>query len=159
MKIKLVIRELYRSERRVAHRLNVIAARHRSDQEIHHLAHDLAQWSQNHLHELATRGHSYGLRLAVDPQTSARTAALQQFVSGVLRKRPEPGILLLADLRRLHQLVAGTSMDWELLAQAAQASKNQELLELTKRSHPETLRQMRWANAMLKELSAQALVS
>lgn len=159
MKIKLVIRELYRSERRVAHQLNVIAARHHSDQDIHHLAHDLAHWSQNHLRELAGHGHRYGLRLAVDPPTGARTAALQKLVSGVLRKRPEPGILLLADLRRLHQRVAGTSMDWELLAQAAQASKNQDLLELTRRCHPETLRQMRWANAMLKELSAQALVS
>lgn len=36
-------------------------------------------------------------------------------------------------------------------------TKDDELLELTKRCHPQTLRQMRWANAMLKELSPQAL--
>jgi hypothetical protein len=44
----------------------------------------------------------------------------------------------------------GVSLDWELLAQAAQDSQ---LLALTKRCHPQVLRQMRWANAMLKVLS------
>jgi hypothetical protein len=34
-----------------------------------------------------------------------------------------------------------------------------ELLNLTSRCHPEALRQMRWANAMLKELSPQVLMS
>jgi hypothetical protein len=77
----------------------------------------------------------------------------------MLRKRPEPGLLLLADLRQLHRLAAGASVDWELLGQAAQAAKDEELLELTSRCHPETLRQMRWANAMLKQLSPQVLTS
>jgi hypothetical protein len=36
-------------------------------------------------------------------------------------RRPEPGLLLLADLRRLHRNAAGVSVDWELLAQGAQA--------------------------------------
>ena len=52
---------------------------------------------------------------------------------------------------------AGVSLDWELLAQGAQAIKDDELLALSKQCHPQTLRQMRWANAMLKELSPQAL--
>jgi hypothetical protein len=56
-------------------------------------------------------------------------------------------------------LAAGTSVDWELLGQVAQAAKDEELLSLTSRCHPETLRQMRWANAMLKELSPQVLTS
>jgi DNA-binding FadR family transcriptional regulator len=159
MKINLAIRELHRSERRLARRLNALAARHSSDQDIYHLAHDLAQWSQQHVGELADYGRRHGLRLAAHPGTSARTAALQARMSAVLRKRSAPGLLLLVDLRRIHQLAARVSLDWELLAQAAQASKNQSLLELIKSCHPESLRQMRWSNAMLKELSAQVLVS
>ena len=73
--------------------------------------------------------------------------------------RPEPGLLLLADLRRLHRKAAGVSLDWELLAQGAQATKNTGLLELAERCHPETLRQLKWANAMLKTLSPQVLAS
>jgi hypothetical protein len=62
-------------------------------------------------------------------------------------------------LRRVHRTAAGASLDWELLAQAAQAAKDSDLLALTEQCHPQTLRQMRWANAMLKELSPQALTA
>jgi hypothetical protein len=37
-----------------------------------------------------------------------------------------------------------------------QAAKDSDLVALTTRCHPQTLRQMRWANAMLKELAPQA---
>lgn len=159
MKINLVLRELHRSERTLAHRLNVVSARHKSEQDIHHLAHDLAQWSQSHLEDIAQCGRHHGVRLAANPRTQARTAALQRTMSAMVRKRPEPALLLLADLRRIHRTAAGVSLDWEMLAQAAQASRDQRLLRLCQRCHPETLRQLRWSNAMVKELSAQALVS
>jgi hypothetical protein len=71
----------------------------------------------------------------------------------------EPSLLLLTDLRHLHLAAAGVSLDWELLAQGAQAAKDAELLALATRCHPHSLRQMRWANAMLKTLSPQALLS
>ncbi|GAA2273106.1 hypothetical protein GCM10010415_45240 [Streptomyces atrovirens] len=46
-----------------------------------------------------------------------------------------------------------------MLAQAAQATRDQELLELVSSCHPQTLRQMRWTNTMIKVLSPQLLVS
>ncbi|MEB3983550.1 hypothetical protein OQ968_20065 [Mycobacterium sp. 663a-19] len=159
MKLKLAIRELHRSERKLTHQLNVMAARHHSDQDVAHLAGDLAGWSRDHLERLARHGRHYGLRLNAHPWTSAVTGFVQARASDMLRHRPEPALLLLADLRRIHRLAAGTSLDWELLGQAAQAARDAELLGLTSRCHPETLRQMRWANAMLKELSPQALTS
>lgn len=159
MKMKLAIRELHRSERKLAHELNVVAARHRSDQDIYHLARDMSRWSHNHVSELAQHGRHYGVRLSADPRTGAITGSLQSRISGLLRHRPEPGLALLADLRRIHRLSAGVSLDWELLAQGAQAAKDSELLSLSSRCHPETLRQMRWANAMLKELSPQVLMN
>jgi len=44
-----------------------------------------------------------------------------------------------------------------MLAQAAQGIKHTGLLAVTKKCHPDTLRQMRWANTKLKESSTQAL--
>lgn len=155
----MAIRELHRSERKLAHELNVVAARHHSDQDIHHLAHDMAGWSQQHLNGLAEHGRHYGLCLSAEPRTGAITGFVQSRLSGMLRHRPEPGLVLLADLRRIHRVAAGVSLDWELLSQGAQAGKDSELLSLATRCHPETLRQMRWANAMLKELSPQVLMS
>ncbi|OBJ48438.1 hypothetical protein [Mycobacterium sp. 1423905.2] len=159
MKITLAIRELHRCERKLAHELIVMAARHHSDQDIHYLALDLAGWSVNHVEELARHGRHYGLRLSGRARTRTLTGAVQTRVSALLRHRPEPALLLLADLRRIHRVAAGASLDWELLGQAAQAAKDEELLSLTSRCHPQTLRQMRWANAMLKELAPQALTS
>ncbi|ATA29607.1 hypothetical protein MLM_3695 [Mycobacterium lepraemurium] len=159
MKLRLAIRELHRSERKLAHELTVMAARHHSDQHICHLARDLAGWSRRYLGELARHGRHYGLRVSADPRSGARTGVVQQRISGLLRHRPKPGLVLLADLRRIHRLAAGVSLDWELLAQGAQAAKDAELLGLASRCHPETLRQMRWANAMLKELSPQVLMN
>lgn len=159
MKLGLALRELHRSERRLAVKLNALAARHHSDHAITHVAADLAQWSRHHVDEIAATGRHYGLHLHWQPNLAALSAPLQQRLSDMVGRRPEPALLLLADLRRVHQLAAGVSVDWELLAQGAQAAKDERLLGLAQRCHPETLRQMRWANAMLKELAPQTLTS
>ncbi|MGW0160196.1 hypothetical protein ACWDUN_12840 [Mycobacterium sp. NPDC003323] len=155
-KIALAIVELHRCERRLAGDLRSVGARHHSEHDIFHLAHDLAVWSEEHVAVLADHGRQHGLRLSATPRRG-RTHRLQIILSDAVRRRPEPALLLLADLRRIHRVAAGASLDWELLAQGAQAIKNDELLAVTQRCHPQTLRQMRWANAMLKELAPQAL--
>ncbi|MEU2006972.1 hypothetical protein ACH47B_37870 [Rhodococcus sp. NPDC019627] len=159
MKLRLAIRELYRSERKLAVDLSTLAARHKADHEIFNVARDIAGWSERHIRELAVVGKDYGLNLNSDPRTEARTAPIQEKLADLLGRRPEPALALLMDLRHLHRVAAGVSLDWELLAQGAQGAKDTELLALTHRCHPETLRQMRWANAMLKILSPQFLAS
>jgi hypothetical protein len=155
--IALAIAELHRSERALARHLRGTAARHHSDQDICHLATDLAAWSEDHVKCLAGHGRTYGLRLSARTPRLEVTEWLQERMSAPLRRRPQPALLLLADLRRIHRDAAGVSLDWELLAQGAQAGKDTDLLALAQRCHPQTLRQMRWANAMLKELSPQVL--
>jgi hypothetical protein len=160
MKLGLALRELHRSEISLARDLLKVSDRHKAEPEIHHIARDLAVWSRAHVKELAEAGTRYDARLSADaPETSGPLAPLRSMVSELLGHRPEPGLLLLADLRRLHRKAAGVSLDWELLAQGAQAAKDTDLLELTQRCHPQTLRQMKWANAMLKTLSPQILAS
>ena len=95
-------------------------------------------------------------RRAERDERDLRAVGLQ---AELLGRRPEPGLLLLVDLRRLHRKAAGVSLDWELLAQGAQAAKDPDLLALSQQCHPQTLRQMKWANAMLKTLSPQILAS
>jgi hypothetical protein len=159
MKAAMVLSELYRSERKLARALDAVAARHHADHGICYVAMDLAGWSRNHLHEIDAAAHANDIRLTKRPHCNPAGAQLQSRISDLLRRRPEPGLLLIIDLRRVHRLAAGVSLDWELLAQASQAQKNERLLDLTQRCHPESLRQMRWANAMLKELSPQILTT
>ena len=157
MKFRLALWELHRSESRLIRSLDALAARHHSEHAIAHVATDLAVWSREHVALISQAGARYGVRMREHPRDRALTEPVQVWSSDRLTGRPEPALVLLADLRKLHRQAAGVSLDWELVAQGAQAVNDRELVELTRRCHPQSLRQMRWANAMLKELSPQAL--
>ena len=130
------------------------------DHEVFHVARDLAGWSQQHVRELARVGRDYGLDLDPEPgREPGLVAAAKQKAAELAGRHHEPALLLLADLRRIHRMAAGVSLDWEVLAQTAQAMKDRELLALTQDCHPQTLRQLRWANAKLKESAAQVMVT
>jgi len=159
-KLALVLRELHRSETSLARTLLAVADRHRADHEIFHVARDVAGWSQEHVRRLADAGRDHGLRMNPQPRWELPgVGGLARKAGAALATRPESGLLLLADLRRVHRKAAGVSLDWELLAQAAQAMKLPPLVELAADCHPQTLRQMRWANAHLKVVSPQVIAS
>jgi hypothetical protein len=156
MKVGLVINDLHQSERALADFLRTVADRHHADPSIHYLALDLAAWSDGHRRQLAEQGRRYGVQVSAAPHGATAPGARIRDANG---EGPPPALMLLDDLRALHCHAAGVSLQWEMLAQAAQATKDQQLLTAVQRCHPETLRQMRWANAMLKELSAQTLTT
>ncbi|MFJ7219065.1 hypothetical protein [Amycolatopsis sp. NPDC098790] len=149
MKLDLVLRELHRAEKALARDLLTTSDRHHAEHEVHHLARDLAAWSAEHVREVARAGRAFDLELTEDVPGPAPAGS----------PGPDPGVRLLADLRRLHRRAAGVSLDWELLAQGAQAARDDGLLGLASRCHPRTLRQLKWTNAMLKVLSPQILTS
>jgi hypothetical protein len=160
MKIGLALEELHRSENDLAGQLLAMSDRHKADHEIFHVARDLAVWSQDHVREIARVGHRYGLDLDDEPQGDPTLLErLRQEVSDRLGRHPAPALLLLRDLRSVYMDASGVSVDWELVAQAAQGVRDRELLDATRRCHPQTLRQAKWANAQLKVHATQILVS
>jgi hypothetical protein len=160
MKIGLALRELHRSENDLAHELLQISDRHQVDHEIFYVARDLAVWSQDHVRDIARVARDYGEDLDPEPEGESSLAGkVRDKGSELIGRMTVPGLLLLRDLREVYMKASGVSVDWEMLAQAAQGIKQTDLLDVTKRCHPETLRQVRWANGKLKESSTQALVS
>ena len=160
MKIDLALEELHRSENDLAGQLLVMSDRHKADHEIFHVARDLAAWSQAHVREIARIGRRYDVDL--DPEPDGDPTLMQkvrQEIGDRLSRRSAPGLLLLRDLRSLYMDASGVSVDWELVAQAAQGVKDRDLLAVTERCHPQTLRQSKWANSQLKEKATQILVS
>nr|WP_225956669.1 hypothetical protein [Amycolatopsis lexingtonensis] len=156
----MALRELHRSETALAKDLVKVADRHAAEHEVHHVAHDLARWSRENVRELAEAARGYDVELSPEvPSPSGPLEAIRATVAELTGRRPEPGLVLLADLRRLHRKAAGVSLDWELVAQGAQAVKDPDLLALAGRCHPRTVRQLKWTNAMLKILSPQVLAS
>jgi len=160
MKIGLALRELHRSENDLAHELLEVSERHKVDHDVYHVARDLAAWSQRHVRDIAAIADRYGEEL--DPEPEGELGLMERVRdkgSELVGRAKAPGLLLLRDLREVYLKAAGVSVDWELLAQAAQGIKHTDLLELAEQSHPDTLRQMKWANAQLKVHATQVLVS
>ncbi|MFF0586953.1 hypothetical protein ACFYWD_13390 [Streptomyces sp. NPDC003781] len=159
--VDLTLRTLHRGERRLARELVTVAERHTTEHEVHHVATDLARWSREHVLRLAQTAAERGVRLgeAPEPSSDGVFATLREKASEAVVHRPEPGLLLLRDLRELHVAASENSLHWEMLAQAAQASRDSGLLALASSCHPQTLRQMRWTNTMIKNLSPQILTS
>jgi hypothetical protein len=158
--LNTTLRALHHGERTLAQDLLRIGERHRTEHEVFHVATDLARWSQKHTQRLAETAGHYDLDLAGPrKEPPGPMAALREKTAEAIGKRPEPALLLLHDLRELHLSAAGNSMYWEMLAQTAQATSDRRLLDLAADCHPQTLRQMRWTNTMIKQLSAQALTS
>lgn len=162
-KVGLAIRELHRVENDLAHELMQVSDRHKADHEIFYLGRDLARWSEAHVRALAEVGADYDVDLdpepAPDPADDSLVDKVRQKGSELIGRQHDVSLLLLRDLRTIHRMAAGASLDWEVLAQTAQALKDTELLGVTKKCHPDTLRQLRWSNAMVKVHSAQAMVT
>jgi hypothetical protein len=154
-----VLLALHQAELRLEKDLLAASSRHRAEHEIHHVARDLARWSREHGDRLAGTGRAHGLRLAGPDDGPHGTPESPRERPGAFGEDPEPGLLLLDDLRGLSVAASGTSLYWEMLAQGAQATKDSGLLALASSCHPQTLRQVRWANTMIKNLAPQILSS
>lgn len=159
-KVGAAIEELHRAENDLAGALLRLADRQKVDHEVFYVSRDVARWSQEHVRRLAEVGRDYGLDLDPEPEDEHALVAKVKHKGAELAGRfHEPGLLLLADLRHIHRLAAGASLDWEVLAQTAQSMKDTELLTVAQECHPQTLRQLRWANAQVKETAAQIMVT
>ncbi|MET9875736.1 hypothetical protein ABZZ36_14080 [Actinacidiphila glaucinigra] len=158
--IKDLLRALHGDEEHLSREFVTAADLHRADHEVHHVAMDLAGWSREHTRRIAETARAYDLKL--DPPGEPHyglLSAIGRKTAEAVGHRPEPALLLLRDLRDLHLAASGNSLYWEMVAQAAQATRDEALLDLATRCHPGTLRQMRWTNTMIKTLSPQALAS
>ncbi|MFF0092453.1 hypothetical protein ACFYSF_21190 [Streptomyces canus] len=142
------LRALHHGEGQLARDLVAVAERHAGEHEVHHVATDLADWSRDHADRLTEYAAGEGLRLDDDTPEPASDEG-----------EGPAGLLLLRDLRALHLAATENSLHWEMLAQAAQATRDERLLELASACHPQTLRQMRWTDTLIKQLSPQLLTS
>jgi hypothetical protein len=159
MKLGLAIEQVASSERELAERLLAVGERHKTDHDVFHMTRTLAKKEHAHLDALARHGGRYGASIDRDGSGPGTLGAAREKAAELLGRRPEPGLLLLRDLRELHLLAAGASLDWVALAQGAQAAKDAELLATVTECHDETLRTLKWTTYRLKEAAPQALTS
>lgn len=163
MKLGLAIREVREAERALATQLNALGERHKADHDVFHLTETLQRLAHANLEALAPPAERYGVSVDAGDAPEEHGGGLieraREKTSELLGRRPEPGLLLLRDLRELHLLYAEASIDWVMLGQGAQAAKDAELLAVVSHCHAQTLRGMKWTVSRLKEAAPQVLTS
>jgi hypothetical protein len=189
MKIGLALQQVRSAESDLAQELETVGERHKTDQEVYHLTRTLANISRRNVEELTHFRERYPISggaegddgepgllgrlrekgselvdsVSEGSEEGERRAGVLDTVrekgSEMVGRRPESGLLLLRDLRKLYALASEASIDWVILGQGAQAAKDRELLQATKECHPDTLRTLKWANTMIKNVSPQVLTS
>jgi hypothetical protein len=77
----------------------------------------------------------------------------------VIGRPAEAGLVLLRDLRQLFLTAEATSIHWVIIGEAAQAARDEELLDFVRACHAETEAQVEWLTTRIKLAARQALVS
>jgi hypothetical protein len=159
MKIGTVLRDLHSDENELARTLLRVADQHRADHEVFHLGRDLAEWSVRHVREIAAIAGAFGEELDPAPDgTPSLLDEARRWISERGGRSRATELVMVRDLREVYLRASSVLTDWEMIGQAAQAIRHDELLELARRCQAETKRQATWANAKIKEVSTQALV-
>jgi hypothetical protein len=160
VKLGMAIEQVANAERELAQELLAVGERHKTDHDVFHMTRTLAKKEHGHLDQLAKHAGRYGVSVGDrDGSSPGIVAAAREKSAELLGRRPEPGLLLLHDLRELHLLAAGASLDWVALAQGAQAAKDTHLLDTVTECHEETLKTLKWTTYRLKEAAPQVLTS
>jgi hypothetical protein len=161
MKIGLAIQQVSSAESDLAEELERVGERHKTDQEVYHLTTTLANISHRNIEVLARFQERYPIPGGAEGSDGepGLLGRLREKGAELVGRRPETGLLLLRDLRKLYVLASEVSINWVILGQGAQAAKDRELLQATKVCHPDTLRTLKWTNTKIKETSPQVLMS
>jgi hypothetical protein len=159
-KIGMALEDLHEAENTLLLDLQRIGERHAADHEVAHVTRDLTRWSAEHVARLAAVGGRFSLDLDSEPaSTNPVVAAVRRTGSELTGRRHDPALLLLDDLRKVYGDASRVQVDWEVVAQAAHAVQDKELVTLAEECRAQTQRQVTWAETKLKETAAQALVT
>jgi hypothetical protein len=151
--IQLVLRQVHDGEAALEQRLHAVADRHRGDHEVRHVCVDLARWSLQNRQALVPLCHDEDP--ALPPALLGPVRASADLVGGA----EAPGLMLLHDLRELYLMASGNSVLWTMLGQAAQTTKDADLLRVVTECHGRAVRQAAWCNATVKAISPQVLTA
>jgi hypothetical protein len=155
MKVEAAVRAVVDDENELVSELGRIGERHSADHDVFHIAHTLATLHRANLGALA-RFTEVDVE---EPGGEGLLGRAREKVSELAGREAVAGIALLRDLRALHLLYAGASIDYVVLAQGAQAARDAELLEVASRCHAQTLRGLKWTVTRIKEAAPQALTA
>ncbi len=158
-----MIRDVRDAETRLGEELNTLGERHKTDHDVFHLTQTLQRIVHANLERLAPHGERYDVGVDPDDVQEEHGSGLleraREKTSELVGRRPEPGLLLVRDLRKLHLLYAEASINYVILGQGAQAARDGQLLDACSQCHAQTLRGMKWTVTRIKVAAPQVLTT
>jgi hypothetical protein len=159
-KVGLLLRELHDAETDLAEEYRRVSERQASEHDVFYMCKTLAKQVDEHIHALAQLAPRFDADLD-EPSDEGRVGAalstLRHKTSELLGRRPEAGLLLLQDLRRLYLLAEEVNLGWIATGQGAQALRDHDLLDQVSLLHKQTLTQIKWIKTRLREATPQVL--
>jgi hypothetical protein len=159
-KIGIAIERLQAAELDLADELRKIGERHAVEHDVYHLAHTLAQQCEEHVTRLRPFADRYDAPRAHAPSDGGGWSDLLETVrhkTSELIGRAPTGALLLNDLRHLFLAAQDVGILYVMVAQAAQAVSDRELLDVVTECHTDTKAQIHWLLTRIKTSAPQAL--
>lgn len=152
--------QLHESETELARAFRRAARRQAADHGTHYPCRTLAQQCDQRARRVRALAQRHGRNIP-EPHSArllgAAAGNVRQKFSELAARRPSSGLLLLGDLRHLHLKAQAADVNWLMLGQAAQAVRDQALLDDATELHAEVAVQIKWIRTRLKEVAPQVL--
>ncbi|MCC9737980.1 hypothetical protein [Streptomyces sp. MNU89] len=140
----------HESSRTLAGAFRQVADGHAAEPDVYVICHQLAERSDAHVGKLAPIARRYGERRMDEPER-LHAEEMPETRSGPVG--------LLRDLQDLYTLVSFADITWTVLGQAAQGTRDRELLGVVESCRTDTHRQLLWLNTRIKQAAPQALIA
>lgn len=159
MKLDRAIKEVQDAEADLAKELRRLGERHAVEHDIYHLGLTLAQQCAQHVEQLAPFAERYGASQPTVDDSPGLLDALRHTGARLVGRSEIAGVLLLRDLRDLYLGAQEAEIAWVILAQAAQAARDRDLLQVTETCHQAAETRGKWLRTRIKVTAPQVLVS
>jgi hypothetical protein len=159
MKLDKAIEDVQVAETELAEELVKTGERHAVEHDLYHLGHTLAKRCAAHLSRLEPFAERYGAPPAEVTDSHGLVETLRHKSSELLGRSEATGLLLLRDLRNLYLTAQEAELAWVILAQAAQALRDRDLLLVASECHEEAEACGKWLRTRIKESSPQILAT
>lgn len=140
-----------RGQAQLATAFRAVSGAHPAEIDVHHTADLLAQRCDRQAEALTPFLDRYGSRGTEDADPDSAPTARLAGTRG-------PGLGLMRDLQDLYLMAAEADICWIVIDRAAQGARDAELLEVVRRGHGETGRQLGWLRTQLSQAAVQTLV-
>ncbi len=161
-KVGTLIDQLHEAEMTLGDDYRKVAERHASDHDLWHNCHTFARQCQARGAQLRQAGERYDQEIG-DPHEIevARRLASQarRAVADLVGRRPATALLMLRDLRELYLGAEEANLQWIMLGQVAQATRDEELLGMVEVLHRQLISQIKWLKTQIKEATPQVLLT